>query len=143
MLKPTKHATTNFKMLKPFLDEVDRCDGHMVLEAAGFMPLSFDLLGHDDAGRTVYGMMHFYTQNGDLMRDPDMTFAVDREVGTVEPLTYQQDGLPGAIAYQQVYSADGKTYKPRLRTDLDAFLWQWLQNIQAQKFDPMRKKVDN
>lgn len=93
MLKPTKHATTNFKMLVPFLDEVDRCGGSITMTREGLMPLSIEDLGYTFEGRKVYGMMHFYTQAGDMMRDPDMTFAVDREKGTVEPLTYQQDNM--------------------------------------------------
>ena len=77
MLKPTKHATTNFKMLVPFLDEVDRCGGSITMTREGLMPLSIEDLGYTFEGRKVYGMMHFYTQAGDMMRDPDMTFAVD------------------------------------------------------------------
>ena len=137
MLKPTKHATTNFKMLVPFLDEVDRCGGSITMTREGLMPLSIEDLGYTFEGRKVYGMMHFYTQAGDMMRDPDMTFAVDREKGTVEPLTYQQDNMS---LYQEVYSEDGKRYKPKLRTDLDNFLWQWMKNILEQGFDPAKKE---
>ena len=72
MLKPTKHATTNFKMLVPFLDEVDRCGGSITMTREGLMPLSIEDLGYTFEGRKVYGMMHFYTQAGDMMRDPDM-----------------------------------------------------------------------
>lgn len=38
--------------------------------------------------------------------------------------------------YQEVYLEDGTRYRPRLRTDLDKFLWQWLQNLQEQELNP-------
>lgn len=90
MLKPTKHATTNFKMLVPFLDAVDRCEGSITMTRGGLMPLSIEDLGYTFEGRKVYGMMHFYTQAGDMMRDPDMTFAVDLPAG-------QHGTVPGGL----------------------------------------------
>lgn len=136
MLKATKHATTNYRMLKPFLDTVDANNGHVKFLSDGYMPLSVEFLYKQSDGRKVYSMMHFTTQNGDLMRDPDMTFAVDTTAGTVEPLTYQNDFMG---MYQEVYTDDGKRYRPRLRTDLDHFLWQWLKNIKEQEFSPAKR----
>ena len=40
------------------------------------------------------------------MRDPEMTFRVDRDKGTLEPLTFQQDG--SIQVYQQVYPEPGR-----------------------------------
>ena len=136
MLKPTKHATTNYKALAPFLETVNAsAEEHVTFTAAGYMPLSIEKL-YSDNGLPVYSMMHWTTQNGDLMRDPDMTFRVDHATGTVEPLTFQNDFMG---MYQEVYLDDGKRYRPRLRTDLDNFLWQWLKNIKEQKYDPNQK----
>ena len=45
----------------------------------------------------MIAVSHTYTQNGDLMRDPEMTFQVDREKGTLEPLTFRQDALSNSI----------------------------------------------
>ena len=53
----------------------------------GMMPLHLEWIDTD-----VIAVSHTYVQNGDLMRDPEMTFRVDREKGTLEPLTFQQDG---------------------------------------------------
>ena len=136
MLKPTKHATTNYKALAPFLETVDASEEqHVTFTASGYMPLSIEKL-YSDNGLPVYGMMHWTTQNGDLMRDPDMTFRVDHTAGTVEPLTFQNDFMG---MYQEVYTDGGNRYRPRLRTDLDKFLWQWLKNIKDQQFDPGQK----
>ena len=132
MPKPTKHARTNYRALAPFLETVNASDGHATFFADGYMPLSIENLFYTHSGHPVYGMMHYTTQNGDLMRDPDMTISVDAAAGTVEPLTFQNDFMG---LYQEVYTGDGR-YRPRLRTELDDFLWHWLQNLQEQGFGP-------
>lgn len=135
-MKPTKHATTNFRMVCPFLDAVDASpDGHRKFLSCGYMPLAVENLGYTFHGRKVYSITHYGEMNGDLMRDPDMTIAVDYQAGTVEPLTYQNDYMG---RYSEVYITEGgrEMYRPRLRIDLDQFLWQWLKNIGEQEFSP-------
>lgn len=81
----------------------------------------------------------FYVRNsnGDLMRDPDVTMGVDRETGTVEPLTYQNDYIG---RYWEVYKdfVDGKPtkYYPAMKKDLAAMVTEWAKNIKAQGFNP-------
>lgn len=130
-MKPTKHARTNYRMLKPLIDGMNG-QTHKRYESGEYMPLTIEAL-YMDGGATVYSLTHYGEQNGDLMRDPDMTMKVDHEAGTVEPLEYQNDYMG---LYQSVYrTIDGKRmYSPRLRTDLDNFLWQWLQNIGEQGY---------
>ena len=135
-MKNTRHATTNYKLLLPLLTITDASeDRHHRFESSGYMPLSLEYLEyHDYKGRPVYGMMHWTTQNGDLMRDPDMTFSVDAETGTVHPMTYQNDFLH---TYQEVYKTNAAgqlLYSARLRTELDDFLWHWLKNIHEQGY---------
>ena len=136
-MKPTKHASTNYRMIHPFLDAVDASpDKHRRFLSGGFMPLSVESLGYTIHGGKVYTLAHYGEQNGDAMRDPEMTISVDREAGTVDPLTFQNDYMG---MYQEVYGendAGHETYRPKLRTDLDAFLWQWLKNLQNQQFSP-------
>ena len=130
-MKPTKHATTNYKRLLPFIVRLGD-DGHRRFESDGYMPLVLEKL-YIDGGATVYSLTHYGEQNGDMMADPDMELKVDFDAGTVEPLTYQNDYMG---VFQQVYiNRDGqRLYNPRLRTDLDDFLWRWLRNIEAQGF---------
>ena len=131
-MKPTKHATTNYRMLKPFLDGLG--DGtYRKYLSDDYMPLSVDFLYDSDDGCKVYSIAHNGEMNGDLMADPDMELKIDHTAGTVEPLTFQNDYMH---IFQQVYvNRNGKKlYSPRLRTDLDDFLWHWLQNIQEQGF---------
>lgn len=135
-MKNTRHATTNYKLLLPLLTVTDASeDRHHHFGSSGYMPLSLEYLGYSDyKGRPVYGMMHWTTQNGDLMRDPDMTFSVDAEAGTIHPMTYQNDFIG---VYQEVYktnTAGQLLYSPHLRIELDQFLWEWLKNIHEQGY---------
>ena len=91
---------------------------------SGYMPLTIQRIAEDEIA-----IAHFYELNGDLMYDPEMTFRIDAEKGTLEPLTYRQDG--GFPLFQQVYPEPGK-WIPRLRNDLNAFAEQWLKNIEQQ-----------
>lgn len=85
----------------------------------------------------MYSVAHYGEQNGDLMRDPDVTMGVDREAGTVEPLTYQNDYIG---RYWEVYKdyVDGKPtkYYPAMKKDLSAMVTAWAKNIKAQGFNP-------
>ena len=136
-MKPTKHATTNFNRIATMINGMSAENDHRRFTAGeGFMPLVIEFNHwYDYKGRPVYSMTHYYEQNGDLMRDPDMELAIDFEAGTVEPLTFRQDGFPQLCQQVYKYQDDGKlTYSPSLRTSLDDFLWHWLQNIEAQEY---------
>ena len=93
-------------------------------EGRGLMPLTIQRIGENEIA-----VAHTYEQDGDLMYDPEMTFHIDTEKGTLEPLTFRQDG--GLPIYQEVYPEPGK-WIPKLRSDLSAFTDQWLKNIEEQ-----------
>jgi len=138
----TRHGHTNFEGLQQFISDMlprkiheGPPVSHKRYQAAGFMPLVFERLYYTDyKGRQVYSMTHYGEQNGDAMRDPDLTFSVDMDAKTIEPQTFQNDYLG---LYQEVYKQDeqGRTlYSQRLRSSLDEFLWQWLKNIEQQGY---------
>lgn len=131
-----KHAHTNFTRLCPYIGDM-RQPGktYKRYESGGLMPLVMEYLHYNDyKGRPVYSMAHYGEQNGDLMRDPDLVFSVDWEAGTVEPMSFRNDYMG---VYQEVYiERDGKhLYSQRLRVDLDEFLYQWMANIEASKYE--------
>ena len=135
-MKNTKHATTNYKALKPFIEVADKNDGYAKFTAAGYMDLVIENLYYTDfEGNPVYSMSHYGEQNGDLMCDPDMTFSINDKTGSIRPMSFQNDYMG---LYQRVFKTqNGKTlYNPRLLADLDSFLWQWWQNIINQGFKP-------
>lgn len=133
-MKPTRYASCNYKRLLPLIEGMTWNGGaHRRFTAPGFMPLVVEQLYTDRKGRTVYSLTHYGEQNGDAMRDPDMELAVDHDAQTVEPLTFRNDYLG---VFQEVYiERDGqRLYSPRLRSQLDDFLRQWLKNIEMQGY---------
>ena len=104
---------------------------YLRLEAGpSMMPLHVQWIGED-----TIAIGHTYEMNGDTMNDPEMTFRVDRSAGTLEPLTFQQDGYPSI--YQEVYPEPGK-WRPNLRSDLNTFARQWFGNIAEQGYKRVR-----
>ena len=100
---------------------------YLKLEAGeGMMPLHLEWIGANEIA-----VSHTYVQNGDLMRDPELTFRVDREKGTIEPLTFQQDG--SIQIYQEVYPEPNR-WIPQLSRDLSTFAQQWFKNISEQGY---------
>jgi hypothetical protein len=49
------------------------------LEAEGFMPLVIEAIGPGPRGLLSESVAHHYTQAGDAMRDPEMTFEVGQD----------------------------------------------------------------
>ncbi len=136
MIQKTQHATTNYRMLLPFISMVKALDGHARFTAPGYMDLVIEQLYYTDPyGNQVYSIAHYGEQYGDLMRDPEITFSLDAERGRIIPLSFQNDYIG---AYQEILcTRNGKQmYSVSLLKDLDQFLWQWNKNIAEQKFSP-------
>lgn len=133
-MRKTKHATSNYKSLLPYIEAVNAATGGSLhFTSAGYMDLVIeDLYFNDFEGNKVYSISHYGTQNGDLMADPDMEIAVTND-GRIIPRTFRNDYLG---LHQEVFrEVDGKTfYSNQLLIDLDTFLWQWLKNIEDQGF---------
>lgn len=119
---------------------------HIKLFSEGFMPLSMERLEENiltPAGvGTIYSLCHYYKQNGDLMRDPEMIFIVvdnrrdekDMKAVHIYPQLYRQDSLG---LYEESIRIDNGLIKSFIKTWLDghcAFANQWLRNIQVQGF---------
>lgn len=125
---------------------------YMKLEAEGFMPLVMEKVGGSigtpfGAGQ-LYSLAHYYTQNGDAMRDPEMCFIVsDNRVATenenmirITPQFYQQDSL--GLYEESVTIENDKvtTYKPVWHKGHLQFANEWLKNIRAQGFLVFKKQ---
>lgn len=106
---------------------------------SAIMPLSIEKLVPevDFAGTTatIYSLSHYFEQNGDLVPDPDMTFAVidQKKVSKnllIIPLTFQN-----SIYYTEAIflKADSWQIHPKQQADLADFANNWLKNIQWQQ----------
>jgi hypothetical protein len=119
---------------------------HKKLTSEGFMPLTIEKL--EDAlltpwgVGTTYSLCHYYEQNGDLMRDPEMVFIViderkggrDYENLHIYPKLYQQDNL--GIYEESITIENGQvtTYIRAWQAAHTNFAQQWLNNIKEQGF---------
>lgn len=83
---------------------------------------------------------HYSEQNGDLMADPEIEFAVDEAEQTIEPVLFRNDYTG---SYDEVYKeVDGQMmYSQRLRVNLDEFLHIWLKNLKQQGFIKLIKEM--
>ena len=78
------------------------------------------------------GIAHYYDQNGDSMRDPEITFTIDRESRSIHPSSFLQDGI--GVYYETVEAS------PAMVRDLKGFMVQWFTNIKNQGFEPVKIK---
>ena len=122
-------------------------DAITVDNGRGFMAVHVDALsaaspnGNDV---TVYSVAYYYEQNGDLVADPDMTFArIDCLAGDTAtgmknerwwyPLTFSQPAF-GIYQVALELQPDGRwVCKPRLARELSAFADSWMANIREQQ----------
>ncbi len=96
----------------------------------GFMDLVVERLEHLDGidgqpSGQVFSLAHYFSQNGDLCADPEMTVIVNSQQGTVEPRSFQQAIPP---IYQEVYADEGQC-RSGLKASLNEFLTLWLGNL--------------
>lgn len=118
---------------------------HMSIDNPSYMRLVIEGIGLSPDGRQMVSVAHYYEQNGDLMRDPEMVFAIDLEPATLQrpdpagrlrwiPVSFQQDG--GLPIYQEaIVWRDGLIrVRPKLFKDLKSFSRTWNRNIGEQGF---------
>ena len=95
----------------------------------GFMDLVLERVEHMDGvsgnAGIAFSMAHYFRQNGDLCKDPEMVVIVYPALQMVETLTFEQSLPP---IYQVVFPEPGKFY-PQLRKELNGFLRLWLNNL--------------
>lgn len=102
------------------------------LEVHGFMPLAIELIGTGPRGLPLVSVMHYYVQNHDVCRDPDMEFEID-EQGEWSPVSYRQIGMMQEAVFIDSETGEVKV-KPRLVRELKRFARQWSDNLAEQGF---------
>jgi hypothetical protein len=106
-------------------------------EHHGFMRLCIERIGDCNMfpGFSTISVAHYYEQNGDMMRDPEMTFAVDETLETVIPLTFRQDGGIGFEQEAFFLNEQGKVMvRPAIAQELKSFARIWDRNIGKQGY---------
>ncbi len=106
-------------------------DDYIRLETPGYMRLVIEAIGPGPRGFPSVSVAHYGEQNGDAMRDPEMTFEIAAD-GTWHPTTFQNDyvGLFQEAVFQD--DAGRVLIRPRLVAELKSFGRIWNQNIKDQ-----------
>lgn len=95
----------------------------------------FDDLILETIGEHEYSIAHYYIQNGDCMRDPEITFFIDDSDKFAHFLSFTQDNM--GIYYE----AEDKTEDEV--EEVMNFFGQWLTNIKEQGFTLYEAQGEN
>jgi hypothetical protein len=113
-------------------------EDHLKLDNSkgAFMPVSIERLSSGVSFGSIqidiYSLTHYFKQNGDLVPDPDMTFAVNQiNSNTIWPFSYQDQ-----YGYQEgIYKDSSGVWKisKSIQHDHASFAGMWLKNIKLQQ----------
>jgi len=126
-----KKAETIFYKLIEKINE----DGYVKIDNTNgaFMPVSVEKINESHYGK-IYSIAHYYEQNGDLMKDPEMTFLVNNEDKKVYPISYQTDGIFGGYEQGATFENDLLVgIRKQFNNAHKNFANQWMININNQQ----------
>jgi hypothetical protein len=105
--------------------KIDNTDGT-------FMPVHVEIIDRSQYGNHV-SIAHYYEQNGDLMKDPEMTFLASLK-RSVLPMTFEQDGgFPICQVAMEIDDSDTIRWNEKLQSSLADFANTWMVNIKDQQ----------
>lgn len=113
-------------------------DHRTINNAEGFMPVHVEHVAVSRFG-PVFSVAHYYEQNGDLMRDPEMLFVLFPG-GFFYPVYFRQDG--GLAFEQEPVDLDAGTCQPAIQAELVTFANLWMRNIRHQQHLRMSVEVE-
>ena len=107
------------------------------ITSEGYMPLSIERIGKDAEGRDQIAISHTGEQNGDLMRDPEIVFALHQwpDGLAAEPISFRNDYM-GLMQEVYRYDENGKRthVNTSLKAELKSFSTMWFWNLKHQGF---------
>ena len=108
---------------------------HYKFKSKGFMDLIVEtwIEPMKTYDKMILSVAHYYIQEGDMMRDPEITYEITDNLIEI-PLTYTQDSLG---IYQHVFETrEGiEMINPSLMNELKAFTKIWIRNLKQQGFE--------
>ena len=122
-------ATAIFRKLTEGLRKVG--DHQQWNNDSSFMAACIEIIGRTGLGPLV-SIAHYYVQNGDMMRDPDVVFVIGANQN-VYPISYRQDGM--GIYQEAAIVEDGKwKVRPKMQADIVKFCNDtWFPNLNEQQ----------
>jgi len=111
-----------------------QCEHKVIDNADGnFMAVHVERLAQKNLGLLI-SVAHYYKQNGDMLRDPDMEFIVGDD-GKYYPVYFRQDGGCGFEQEAVTYDSAGEIagYRIPIQNELVDFANTWMKNIKEQQ----------
>lgn len=105
------------------------------IENEPYMRLVIEHIGDGPRGLPLISVAHYGEQNGDAMRDPEMTFEVAEINGQLDfhPVSHQNDYV--GRWQEAVWRENDQTLcRPRLVRELKSFARLWDRNLKEQGF---------
>ena len=97
-----------------------------------FMPVHVEIIDQSTYGKHV-SIAHYYVQEGDLMKDPEMTF-LNSLKGNVFPMTFEQDGgIPICQVAMEIDENGNIRRNEKIQKSLVDFANMWMKNIKDQQ----------
>ena len=122
------------KVMDTLTGYMEGTNGHRKIDNTNgtFMTVHVERMNKCKLGQ-IYSVAHYFEQNGDLMRDPDMEFIKGAD-GEYYPISFWQDApLKRDEAVEWGHDGEISGIKPKLQAALVAFSNTWMRNIKAQQ----------
>jgi len=114
-------------------------EDHIKIHNSVYMPLTIEWIG-EIMGKPLISVCHYYEQEGDFMRDPDVVLMVTESAPHIptrrfsdsnyfyEAVSYRQDGLG---VYDEAVFKDGDTWhvKKKMQGSIESFMRVWDKNL--------------
>ena len=124
-MKPIRKAAK--KVMDILTNGLTNIGDHVTFDNAkgSFMAVHVELIDFGQLG-PLFSVAHYYVQNSDLMRDPEMIF-IRASNGNYYPTYFRQD------PYIEQFSVRGERFSPKMQADHADFAGIWMKNIKEQQ----------
>ncbi|MGB7532996.1 MAG: hypothetical protein WA977_08510 [Halobacteriota archaeon] len=121
------------KVMDVLTGYIDGANDHKIIDntEGTFMPVHVEHVNNCKLGQ-IFSIAHYYEQNGDMMRDPDMEFIKGGD-GEYYPISFWQDAPP--VRDEPIKWVDGDIvgYNEKQQAALVPFANIWMKNIKEQQ----------
>lgn len=101
---------------------------------SGIMAVNVEIIARHESERAIISVAHYYEQNGDLMRDPDVEF-LRTGAGEYWTIAMRQDGIFNINKTFAELDSQFNIEKicPKQQADCASFCNTWMKNIRWQQ----------
>lgn len=137
--KPVRTMATVAKILEAKGIEITD-EFYVKVENPPYMALVIEGVGRSPNGNVMVSVAHYFEQNRDLCRDPEMVFEATADDWL--PVVFQQD-IPLYVCRSIAWEDGGTLIHPKALRDNKSFARTWDRNLKEQGFLDVAKAVTN